>query len=346
MQLLCQQQALLPSARRQLCNPGKRQRFSHACCRAVQAADAQLTQILSWATTNSVQTDKVTVAQDLATDASVIVAAKDIAAGDAIISVPDSSWLGAAAAQQSSIGRYIASLEPWLQLALVLLAERAAPGSRLRSYISSLPSQLDSPVFWSEKELQLLQGTQLLESVMGYKQFFSEQYQQLDEQLFSPNRSAFPADAFNYSSFVWAVATVRSKLHAPLDSDPVALVPLADWLPHRRSANSTWRLKSAGLFGKGKVLTVEATKAVRKGEALSMDYGPEKLDNAVLLDHGIMDASNPKVARHGDNRAMGFVIMGLPLKGCGNPQVIAACDLQRIVRRTQQLMDKRSINVG
>eukprot|EP00878_Enallax_costatus_P025987 GHUV01027854.1.p1 GENE.GHUV01027854.1~~GHUV01027854.1.p1 ORF type:complete len:212 (+),score=73.42 GHUV01027854.1:1025-1660(+) len=25
-----------------------------------------------------------------------------------------------------------------------------------------------------------------------------------------------------------------------------------------------------------------------------MDYGPEKLDNAVLLDHGIMDASNPK----------------------------------------------------
>lgn len=61
-----------------------------------------------------------------------------------------------------------------------------------------------------------------------HRQFFSEQYQLLDQQLFSKNRSVFPADVFNYNSFVWAVASVRSKLHAPLDSDPVALVPLAD----------------------------------------------------------------------------------------------------------------------
>jgi hypothetical protein len=50
----------------------------------------------------------------------------------------------------------------------------------------------------------------------------------LDEQLFSPNRAVFPADRFNYSNFSWAVASVRSKLHAPLDVDPVALVPVAD----------------------------------------------------------------------------------------------------------------------
>jgi hypothetical protein len=60
------------------------------------------------------------------------------------------------------------------------------------------------------------------------RQFFFEQYQQLDEELFSPNRTVFPADRFNYTSFSWAVASVRSKLHAPLDADPVALVPLAD----------------------------------------------------------------------------------------------------------------------
>jgi hypothetical protein len=60
------------------------------------------------------------------------------------------------------------------------------------------------------------------------RQFFFEQYQQLDEELFSPNRAVFPADRFNYTSFSSAVASVRSKLHAPLDADPVALVPLAD----------------------------------------------------------------------------------------------------------------------
>jgi [ribulose-bisphosphate carboxylase]-lysine N-methyltransferase len=67
-------------------------------------------------------------------------------------------------------------------------------------------------------------------------------------------------------------------------------------LPHRRNANAAWKLKSAGLFGKGKVLSVEATRAVRKGEAVVMDYGPEKLDNALLLDHGVLDASSAKVS--------------------------------------------------
>lgn len=60
------------------------------------------------------------------------------------------------------------------------------------------------------------------------RQFFFEQYQSLDEQLFSPNRAAFPVERFSYGSFCWAVASVRSRLHAPLDADPVALVPLAD----------------------------------------------------------------------------------------------------------------------
>jgi hypothetical protein len=68
-------------------------------------------------------------------------------------------------------------------------------------------------------------------------------------------------------------------------------------LPHRRNANAAWKLKSAGLFGKGKVLAVEATRAVRKGEAVVVDYGPEKLDNALLLDHGVLDASSAKVGK-------------------------------------------------
>jgi hypothetical protein len=62
-------------------------------------------------------------------------------------------------------------------------------------------------------------------------------------------------------------------------------------LSHKRAANAAWKLKAAGLFGKGKQLTVEATRAVRKGEAIVMDYGPDKLDNTLLLDYGIIDAS-------------------------------------------------------
>lgn len=43
------------------------------------------------------------------------------------------------------------------------------------------------------------------------------------------------------------------------------------------------------------VCGVEAVRAVRKGEALSMDYGPDKLDNTLLLDYGVLDTASAKV---------------------------------------------------
>jgi len=66
-------------------------------------------------------------------------------------------------------------------------------------------------------------------------------------------------------------------------------------LPHRRTANCAWRAKQAGLFGKGQQLVVEATRAIRKGEELTMDFGPGKLDAAVLLDYGVLDAEYTQV---------------------------------------------------
>ena len=51
---------------------------------------------------------------------------------------------------------------------------------------------------------------------------------ELDIELFSQHREAFPKDVFTLDAFLWAVATVRSRVHSPLDGDYVALVPLAD----------------------------------------------------------------------------------------------------------------------
>ena len=39
---------------------------------------------------------------------------------------------------------------------------------------------------------------------------------------------AFPANVFTWESFLWAVATVRAHIHAPLQGQQAALVPLAD----------------------------------------------------------------------------------------------------------------------
>lgn len=50
------------------------------------------------------------------------------------------------------------------------------------------------------------------------------------------------------------------------------------------------------MFGRSQLLSVEATKALRKGEALSMDYGTDKLDNTLLLDYGVLDTASAQVS--------------------------------------------------
>jgi hypothetical protein len=148
---------------------------THICRASAVQSSPYLQQLINWAGSNKAVVDKVSTADDIATDQRVLVAAKDIAAGEQVLAVPDSAWITPATAQQSSIGKYIQGLEPWLQLALLLLSERAQPGgsSRMGPYLAAAADSssmvMRSPLFWSEEELLLLQGTQLLESVRGYK---------------------------------------------------------------------------------------------------------------------------------------------------------------------------------
>lgn len=77
--------------------------------------------------------------------------------------------------QQSKIGPHVEGMEPWLQMALFLLHERATAGSgRGRQaphtgYIMSLPLDPLLPLVWTEEELEYLQGTQLLDTLLGYR---------------------------------------------------------------------------------------------------------------------------------------------------------------------------------
>lgn len=137
-----------------------------------------LQQLLDWGGANGASVDKVSLVADVLASAPgtrILVAAKDVGAGEQLLAVPDSAWLTpAAASQHATIGRHVSGLAPWLQLALLLLAEAAAGSSKLQPYLAAAApgsgsAHLNSPLFWSEEELQLLAGTQLLESVRGYK---------------------------------------------------------------------------------------------------------------------------------------------------------------------------------
>jgi [ribulose-bisphosphate carboxylase]-lysine N-methyltransferase len=71
----------------------------------------------------------------------------------------------------------------------------------------------------------------------------------MEEGLFAPDRALFPADAYTYESFVWAVATVRSRTHAPLDGGAIALVPLADQVSHEGWGRGLMATRFCGALG-------------------------------------------------------------------------------------------------
>ena len=68
---------------------------------------------------------------------------------------------------RSPIGRAVAGLEPWLQLALFLLHTRRQRGD-WHAYLASLPEP-QTPLSWPDAEVDLLQGTQLHSTLMSYR---------------------------------------------------------------------------------------------------------------------------------------------------------------------------------
>lgn len=81
------------------------------------------------------------------------------------------------------------------------------------------------------------------------------------------------ATVFNEAAFVWAFASLRSHVHAPLEGADIAIVPIASAVSHARSPNARWEIKN-GLFGKEKTLQVVATKDIPNRQAITLDFGP------------------------------------------------------------------------
>lgn len=98
-----------------------------------------------------------------------LVATRANTKGQILAAIPQKAWLTQQTVSESPIGVFVEELDGWLQICLFLLYEQNKQSSAWGPYIDSLPEQVDLPLFWSQQELQELQGTQLLSSVEGYR---------------------------------------------------------------------------------------------------------------------------------------------------------------------------------
>jgi hypothetical protein len=91
-----------------------------------------------------------------------LVATRDLPPGHVLFRVPRDAVL---APHNSAFGPAIhkAGLRGWNALIAAITYESVQDASPWKEYLDALPQELDSPLFWNDKELLLLQGTRVNE---------------------------------------------------------------------------------------------------------------------------------------------------------------------------------------
>ena len=139
------------------------------CSAQAPAQDTQLHPLSVWLESRDVPAKRLGTQPKIVEGKLCLVATRSTTKGQTLAAIPQKAWLTQQTVSDSPIGVFVEELDGWLQICLYLLHEQSKQQSVWGPYIASLPREVDLPLFWSEDELQELQGTQLLTSVEGYR---------------------------------------------------------------------------------------------------------------------------------------------------------------------------------
>lgn len=153
-----------------------------------------------------------------------MVALDDIVGGEIFINLPRNAALVVDPLEKCPCPEFVDpgyyKTCPWyVKMAILLLFEQSkGTSSRIYGYIEQLPQSIDTPVRWSEKELDELQDAGFKESVIKQKEDWSRLYQEFQDNLKGNKKT--------YEEFLWALENVRSRSF----SGPYAGSPIKDRL--------------------------------------------------------------------------------------------------------------------
>ena len=218
------------------------------------------------------------------------IANENINESDTLIRVPLNSLITIDNARSGPLGIYFTpQLEKKLYsphhslLSSFMLSELdKGDSSKYRYYFDFLPSSYDTfPIFYGQKELNLLQGTQFLELINKKKKEMKADYDLLSREI--PNFSKYDYNLFCklrevISSRVFGV-TINGK-----KNDIIA--PYADMLNHRRPRQTHWNFDD-----NSNAFVIKAISKVEKGMEVFDSYGI-KCNSRFLLNYGFTVENN------------------------------------------------------
>ena len=217
-------------------------------------------------------------------------ATEDINDKDILIRVPLEALMTLDGARKSKLGVYFTpQLEKKLNsphhslLSTFMLTEiDKGAQSKWKYYFDFLPSSYNNfPIFYGEKEIAYLKGTQFLELVQKKKKEMKEDYDLLINEI--PGYSKYDYNLFRkmrevISSRVFGV-TIKGK-----KNDIIA--PYADMLNHKRPRQTQWNFDDAS----NSFIIKGATK-MKKGDEVFDSYGI-KCNSRFLLNYGFTVENN------------------------------------------------------
>ncbi|KAF4396769.1 hypothetical protein F8388_004737 [Cannabis sativa] len=221
-----------------------------------------------------------------------LIAQRDIARNEVVLEIPKRLWINPDTVSASEIGNVCNGLKPWIAVALFLLREKFRDDSLWRLYFDILPKQTNSTVFWSEEELSELQGTQLLSTTLGVKEYVVSEFKKLEEEVILPNKKLFPSP-ITIDDFFWAFGILRSRAFSRMRAQNLVLIPLVDFINHSHKVASeehAWEVKGpAGLFSWDYLFSLRSPIPVKAGEQVVIQYDINKSNAELALDYGFID---------------------------------------------------------
>ncbi|KAI9741922.1 MAG: hypothetical protein M1834_000311 [Cirrosporium novae-zelandiae] len=247
-----------------------------------------------------------------------VIATHPILQGEQILEIPRDAVL---CAENSKLCTLLPDvfdgLDPWLSLTLVLIYELLnKEQSRWKSYIDILPIHLDNLVFWTEDELQELQGSHVKHRIGkdDANSMFMDRIAPIVRQhpsiFLPPQQNAFENSIGKQNLLDlchWAGSIISSyafdleKPDSNGDNDeqgeeededeaeeevPKGMIPMADML------NADADRYNARLFA-NKTWTMEATRAIEVNEEILNDFG-EMPSSELLRKYGYVTGNYSK----------------------------------------------------
>ncbi|KAK9285352.1 hypothetical protein L1049_024543 [Liquidambar formosana] len=224
-----------------------------------------------------------------------LVALKNIRKSEKLLFVPpplvitaDSEWSCPEAGEV--LKQY--SVPDWPLLATYLISEASLmKSSRWSNYISALPRQPYSLLYWTRSELdRYLEASQIRERAIERINDVTGTYNDLRLRIFSKYPHLFPEEVFNMETFKWSFGILFSRLvRLPSMDERVALVPWADMLNHSCEVETCLDYDKSS---QGVVFTTD--RPYQPGEQVFISYG-KKSNGELLLSYGFVpkEGTNP-----------------------------------------------------